>query len=67
VDTGVRIPDDSAAVVASEGLLGGNYLEISPGGSMFYFEPGDEIIDTQGSVSLISLLIRFVTGEEEEG
>ncbi|MFP4571046.1 outer membrane lipid asymmetry maintenance protein MlaD [Rhodosalinus sp.] len=65
VDQGVRIPDDSAAVIASEGLLGGNYLEISPGGSMFYFAPGDEVIDTQGSVSLISLLIRFVTGEED--
>ncbi|WP_372893041.1 outer membrane lipid asymmetry maintenance protein MlaD [Rhodosalinus sp.] len=66
LDQGVRVPDDSAAVVASEGLLGGNYVEISPGGSMFYFEPGDEIIDTQGAVSLISLLVRFVSGEAEE-
>lgn len=66
LDQGVRVPDDSAAVVASEGLLGGNYVEISPGGSMFYFEPGDEIIDTQGAVSLISLLVRFVSGEAEQ-
>lgn len=66
LDEGVRIPDDSAAVVASEGLLGGNFVEISPGGSMFYFAPGEEIIDTQGAVSLTSLLVRFVTGEAEE-
>ncbi|MFP4329041.1 MAG: outer membrane lipid asymmetry maintenance protein MlaD, partial [Paracoccaceae bacterium] len=66
VDEGVQIPDDSAVVVASEGLLGGNFIEISPGGSMFYFEPGDEIIDTQGAVSLVSLLLKFVTGDGEE-
>ena len=57
---------DSAAVVASEGLLGGNFVEISPGGSMSYFAPGEEIIDTQGAVSLTSLLVRFVSGEGEE-
>jgi phospholipid/cholesterol/gamma-HCH transport system substrate-binding protein len=57
------IPDDSAAVIASEGLLGGNFVEIVPGGSLGNFENGDEIEDTQGAVSLISLLLKFVTGE----
>lgn len=59
----VLIPDDSAILVASEGLLGGNYVEISPGGSPFYFEPGAEFTDTQGSVSLISLLLTAFGGE----
>jgi phospholipid/cholesterol/gamma-HCH transport system substrate-binding protein len=62
VKTNIQIPDDSAAVVASEGLLGGNFVEIVPGGSLFYFEEGDEFTDTQGSVSLISLLLKFVSG-----
>ena len=62
VNQGVVIPDDSAAVVSSEGLLGGNFVEIMPGGSLEYFEPGAEIIDTQGSVSLVSLLLKFVSG-----
>jgi len=66
VRDGVRIPDDSAVVVASEGLLGGTFIEISPGGSLFYFEPGEEIIDTQGAVSLVSLLLKFVAGDSEE-
>lgn len=65
VKDGVLIPDDSAIVVASEGLLGGNFVEISPGGSLFYYAPGDEILDTQGAVSLISLLLKFVSGEGE--
>jgi phospholipid/cholesterol/gamma-HCH transport system substrate-binding protein len=64
--SGVQIPDDSAIVISSEGLLGGNFVEIMPGGSPFFFEPGDTIEDTQGSVSLISLLLKFVSGGAEE-
>lgn len=63
----VKIPDDSAIVIASEGLLGGNFVEIVPGGSLFYFDPGAEIEDTQGAVSLVSLLMKFVTGSEKSG
>lgn len=63
VSDGIEIPDDSAAVISSEGLLGGNFVEIMPGGSLFYFEPGDQIEDTQGAVSLISLLVKFVAGD----
>lgn len=59
----IKIPDDSAIVVASEGLLGGSYVEISPGGSPFSYEAGDEILDTQGAVSLFTLLMRFVGGD----
>ena len=63
IDDGIEIPDDSALVVSSEGLLGGNYMEIVPGGSPFYFSDGDMISDTQGAVSLISLLLKFVSGQ----
>ncbi|WP_297767719.1 outer membrane lipid asymmetry maintenance protein MlaD [uncultured Roseovarius sp.] len=66
VGEGIDVPDDSAVAISSEGLLGGNYVEIMPGGSPFYFEPGDEIEFTQGSVSLVSLLMKFVSGGEDE-
>ncbi|PCJ04725.1 MAG: outer membrane lipid asymmetry maintenance protein MlaD [Rhodobacteraceae bacterium] len=62
----IEIPDDSAVVVSSEGLLGGNFVEIMPGGSPFNFEPGDEIEDTQGAVSLITLLLKFVSGSGDD-
>ncbi len=65
VQQGIEIPDDSAIVISSEGLLGGNFVEIVPGGSPFYFEPGDTIEDTQGAVSLVSLLLKFVSGSSE--
>ncbi|MGH1354839.1 MAG: outer membrane lipid asymmetry maintenance protein MlaD [Thalassovita sp.] len=65
VAEGIEIPDDSAVVVASEGLLGGNFVEVVPGGSPFNFAPGDEIEDTQGAVSLVGLLMKFVSGGGE--
>lgn len=66
VDEGVQVPDDSVILIASEGLLGGNFVEISPGGSLFYYAPGEEILDTQGSVSLLNLLLKYVGGGSEE-
>lgn len=66
IDKSTEIPDDSAIIISSEGLLGGNFVEVVPGGSPFYFAAGDEITDTQGAVSLISLLLKFVSGGEAE-
>jgi len=65
VPRGIEIPDDSAITVASEGLLGGNFIEIVPGASLTVFEPGAEIEDTQGAVSLVSLLMKFVSGNNQ--
>ncbi|MBC6442506.1 MAG: outer membrane lipid asymmetry maintenance protein MlaD [Rhodobacteraceae bacterium] len=62
---GVDIPDDSMVVISPEGILGGSFVELVPGGSPFNVEPGGEILDTQGSVSLISLLLKFVSGPDE--
>lgn len=62
----IVLPDDSAIAIASEGLLGGNFVEILPGGSPFDYAPGDTVTDTQGSVSLVTLLMRFVTGDGSE-
>jgi len=62
VREGLAIPEDSAIVVSQDGLLGGSYIEIMPGGSPFNLEPGAEIEDTQGSVSLLQLLMKFGGG-----
>ncbi|WP_338548601.1 outer membrane lipid asymmetry maintenance protein MlaD [Roseovarius phycicola] len=62
----IEVPDDSALAISSEGLLGGNFVEVLPGGSPFYFAAGDEIEFTQGSISLISLLTKFVAGSDED-
>ena len=62
----VEIPEDSEAKVASEGLLGGNFLELTPGGSDYMLESGAEVEFTQGSVSLLNLLAKFASGSSND-
>lgn len=66
VDDAIRLPEDTAVLISSEGLLGGTFVELLPGGSPFDLDPGSEIEDTQSAVSLITLLLRFVTGDGSE-
>ena len=61
----IQIPDDSSLTIASEGLLGGNFVEVVPGMSEDYLQSGDEVLDTQGSVSLIQLMMRYVSGGQD--
>ena len=63
VQRDLELPEDSDVKVASEGLLGGSFLEITPGSSEFMLAEGDEIVNTQGSVSLLNLLMRFGSGQ----
>lgn len=65
VDKAVALPDDTAVIISSEGLLGGSFVELLPGGSPFNLEPGSEIIDTQSSISVVQLLLKFVSGDEQ--
>ena len=66
VRSDVEIPEDSEAKVASEGLLGGNFLELTPGGSDYMLESGAEVEFTQGSVSLLNLLAKFAAGSKSD-
>lgn len=59
---GLRLPADSTIQVAAEGLLGGTFIDILPGGSPFDMEPGQQFEDTQSAVSLVQLMLRFATG-----
>lgn len=56
IDEDVRIPSDSSAAVTTEGLLGGTYVALLPGGSDQPLKDGDAIFDTQGSLDMIGLL-----------
>ncbi len=58
----VAVPVDSTIMISSEGLLGGTFVELQPGGALDVLEPGGEIEDTQGAVSLITLLLKFAGG-----
>lgn len=59
----IALPDDSVAAIASEGVMGGHFLELRPGSSPFLLAPGDTVTETESAVSLLSLLIRYAAGE----
>jgi phospholipid/cholesterol/gamma-HCH transport system substrate-binding protein len=56
VDSAVKLPLDSSAAITSEGLLGGSFIALVPGGDTEQLAPGDEITDTQGATDLMGLI-----------
>jgi phospholipid/cholesterol/gamma-HCH transport system substrate-binding protein len=66
IKQGVALPDDSSVKVSTEGLLGGTYLSVSPGGSEDMMKPGTEFATTQGSVDLLSLAVQTMLGGSDE-
>ena len=66
IDSKILIPEDSSAKITSDGLLGGNYISIEPGGSDIYLLNNEEIFFTQGSVDLIGLVGEALFSVEDE-
>ncbi|NVJ70531.1 MAG: outer membrane lipid asymmetry maintenance protein MlaD [Alphaproteobacteria bacterium] len=66
VQSGINLPTDTAAAVSQEGLLGGKYLRLLPGGMLEVLADGDEIEETQDAVDLISLFGKFATGDSKD-
>lgn len=56
----VKFPTDSSAAITSEGILGGSYIALTPGGDTQMLKPGDEISDTQGAQDLMALMGQFI-------
>ena len=61
----IKLPADSGAAVVSDGLLGGKYLKIDPGGADELIEPGGEILYTQSSILIDQLIGKFVFGGDD--
>jgi len=54
-----QIPDDSDASIQTQGLLGGKYVGITPGGSEDYLKDGSQIVFTQSAIVLENLVNKF--------
>jgi phospholipid/cholesterol/gamma-HCH transport system substrate-binding protein len=54
-----QIPEDSYASIQTQGLLGGKYIGLSPGGSDSYLKEGGRIEQTQSAIVLESLINKF--------
>jgi phospholipid/cholesterol/gamma-HCH transport system substrate-binding protein len=60
VNDKIHLPKDSAAEITSESLLGGKFLNLSPGGDAQDIAAGGTVAITQSSVSLEQLLGKFI-------
>ncbi len=70
IDPGVELPDDTAALISSESLLGGKYLALEPGASEDMIAPGGRVPYTQAPQNLEQLLGQFIfsmQGDDEGG
>ena len=56
----LELPIDTAAVIETDGLVGGKYVELLPGGEEDMMESGSEFLFTQDVLLLDELLDRFV-------
>jgi phospholipid/cholesterol/gamma-HCH transport system substrate-binding protein len=62
-----QIPEDSFASIQTQGLLGGKYVGISPGGAETYLTNGSQIEQTQSAIVLESLVNKFFAGYASKG
>ena len=71
LNSGIALPEDSNAVIGSEGLLGGNYVALEPGGAEDIIPNGGYVQYTQGAQNLEKLLGKFIfslsSDKEEDG
>ena len=65
LERNVRLPTDSVAQVASDGLLGGAFVALVPGGDDAMIQPGGVIRHTQAPVNIVQLLGRIIFAAAE--
>lgn len=56
----VALTADTTAAIKAEGLLGGAYVALEPGGDIDVIPPGGEILFTQAAPDIIDLMSRLV-------
>ena len=67
IDPSIKLPIDSSAAITQEGILGGAYVKLTPGGDPQILKAGEEIDDTQGAVDLMGLVGSYInrTGSDD--
>ena len=62
-----QIPEDSFASIQTQGLLGGKYIGLSPGGSDTVLKDGSRIDQTQSAIVLESIINKFFANYSSKG
>lgn len=65
LDDEIELPTDTAVAITAEGLLGGTYMNLLPGGMEEVLQDGDEIGETQDAVDLLGLISKFIYSDND--
>tara|TARA_B110000503_G_C7167709_1_gene422709 strand:+ start:3620 stop:4069 length:450 start_codon:yes stop_codon:yes gene_type:complete len=60
IEKAIEIPEDSRAIIATSGLLGGKYIRINPGGSDDNLSDKGKIRFTQSSLNIEDLISKLM-------
>jgi len=60
LDQSVELQEDSIASIRTAGIIGDRYVKLTPGGSDIVLEAGDEIIETESSISIEELVSKYI-------
>ena len=60
-----HLPEDTSAAITSSGLLGDNYVSLTPGYAQKMLHNGSQIYTTYSATSLQSLISTFLSGSKK--
>jgi len=67
LDAAYQFPKDSSLKILTSGLLGEQYIGVSPGGDVKNWTNGDKITSTQSAVVLEDLISQFLYSKAADG
>jgi phospholipid/cholesterol/gamma-HCH transport system substrate-binding protein len=59
----IQLPEDSIASIRTKGLVGEQFVRISPGGAEKNIPPGGEIQETEPPVDIMELIANYAFGK----
>ena len=63
IGQGIALPEDSIASIRTKGLIGEQYVKISPGGSDKNIPAGGQINETEPPVDIMELIANYAFGK----
>jgi phospholipid/cholesterol/gamma-HCH transport system substrate-binding protein len=63
IDKGVAIQEDAIASIKTKGLIGEQFVQITPGGSEKNLPPGGTIRETEPALDIQGLISKYVFGK----
>ncbi len=63
----IKLPDDTQVLISSDGLLGGKYVRLEPGGSKTMLSDGGTLANTKDVVGLEELLGKVIFLVTDDG